>query len=93
MSAEQPEAKQIPAAEILIKNPTVKKLIQEERESELSTVITSARGEGMIDFTDSLRELVIGEWVELKVARQYAPNKEELDMALKGIRSTSGGIL
>ena len=47
----------------------------------------------MIDFTDSLRELVVGEWVDLKVARQYAPNKEELEMALKGIRSTSGGIL
>jgi hypothetical protein len=33
------------------------------------------------------------EYIELRVAEQYAPNVEELKMALKGIRSTAGGIL
>jgi hypothetical protein len=47
----------------------------------------------MQDFTESLRKLVEGEWIDLKVALQYAPNVEELKMALKGIRATSGAIL
>jgi len=33
------------------------------------------------------------EFIDLKVALQYAPNVEELKMALKGIRSTASGIL
>jgi len=89
----KPDAKRIPAVEILLKNPTAKKLISEEREAELSSLIVNARSEGMIDFTESLRKLVEEGWVSLNVARQYAPDKEKLDMALKGIRATSGGIL
>jgi twitching motility protein PilT len=89
----KPEAKRIPAVEILLKNPTAKKLISEEREAELSSLIINARSEGMIDFTESLRKLVEEGWVSLNVARQYAPDKEKLDMALKGIRATSSGIL
>jgi twitching motility protein PilT len=86
-------AKRIPAVEILLKNASAKKLISEEREAELSSLIINARSEGMIDFTESLRILVEEGWVSLSVARQYAPDKEKLDMALKGIRSTSSGIL
>jgi len=89
----KPDAKRIPAVEILLKNPTAKKLISEEREAELSSLIVNARSEGMIDFTESLRKLVEEGWVSLNVARQYAPDKEKLDMALKGIRATSSGIL
>ena len=47
----------------------------------------------MQDFTESLRKLVEDEFIELKTAMQYAPNVEELKMALKGIRSTASGIL
>ena len=42
----------------------------------------------MVDFTESLRSMVEEEWIELKVALQYAPNVEELRMALKGIRTS-----
>lgn len=87
------EAPRIPAIEILIANPIVKKLISEERESELVTVIRSCQNEGMQDFTESLRKLVLEEWVDLKVGLQYAPNVEELKMALKGIRTSTSGIL
>lgn len=86
-------AKRIPAVEILLKNASAKKLISEEREAELSSLIINSRSEGMIDFTESLRKLVEEGWVSLSVARQYAPDKEKLDMALKGIRATSSGIL
>jgi twitching motility protein PilT len=87
------EARRIPAVEILINNSSARKLILEERESGLPNVIASCQSEGMVDFTESLRKLVMEEWIDLRVARQYAPNTEELDMALKGIRPASSGIL
>jgi len=89
----KPEAKRIPAVEILIANPIVKKLISEKRESDLPTVIKACQNEGMMDYTESLRLLVMEEWVELKVALEYAPNVDELKMALKGIKTSTSGIL
>lgn len=87
------EAKRVPAVEILIASPIVKKLISEEREVDLPSVIRASQNEGMQDFTESLRALVMDEWVELKVALEYAPNVDELKMALKGIRTSTSGIL
>ncbi|MEJ5260486.1 MAG: PilT/PilU family type 4a pilus ATPase [Anaerohalosphaeraceae bacterium] len=89
----RPDVPRIPAVEILINTPVVRKLISESREGDLSSVIRSSYGEGMVDFTESLRKLVEEEYIDLRVAEQYAPNVEELKMALKGIRSTAGGIL
>jgi len=83
----------IPAVEILIANPIVKKLISEGREADLSSVMRACVNEGMQDFTESLCQLVNKEYIDLKVAKEYAPNKEELAMALKGIRSATSGIL
>lgn len=86
-------ARRMPAIEILIANPIVKKLISEERESDLPSAIRACQNEGMQDFTESLRKLVMEEWIELKTALEFAPNVEELRMALKGIRTTASGIL
>jgi twitching motility protein PilT len=83
----------IPAVEILLSNPIAKKLISDKREGELDSVIRACVKEGMQDFTESLRILVEGDWIDLKVALQYAPNVDELKMALKGIRSAAGAIL
>ncbi|MHC4193014.1 MAG: type IV pilus twitching motility protein PilT, partial [Planctomycetota bacterium] len=83
----------IPAVEILIANSVVRKLISEGREGDLPTVIRGALSEGMQDFTYSLCELIKNGSIEPKNAYMYAPNSEELKMALKGIRATSSGIL
>jgi twitching motility protein PilT len=83
----------IPAVEILLANPTVKKLIAEEREADLPSVIRSCKNEGMTDLTDNLCELVQNGSVDPKEAYKYAPNIDELKMALKGIRATTSGIL
>jgi len=83
----------MPAVEILIANPIVKKLIGETREADLPSVMRSCANEGMQDFTESLSNLVKKEYVDIKAAFEYAPNKEELKMALKGMRSTASGIL
>ncbi len=83
----------IPAVEILLANPSVRKLISEERESDLPSVIRASEKEGMQDFTTSLCYLVQNGFVDPKEAYHYAPNVEELKMALKGIRTTASGIL
>lgn len=83
----------IPALEILLTNPSVKKLIAEGREADLPEVIRSSKEDGMQDITDNLCELVKNGSIEPKEAYIYAPNVDELKMALKGIRTTSGGIL
>jgi len=83
----------IPAVEVLIANPSVKKLIAEGREGDLSSVIRSSQEEGMQHITDDLCELVKNGSVDPKDAYKYAPNIEELRMALKGIRTTAEGIL
>jgi twitching motility protein PilT len=59
----------------------------------LPAAIRAGEGEGMQDYTESLRRLVEEEYIDLKVALQYAPNVEELKMAMKGIRSSAGSIL
>jgi twitching motility protein PilT len=89
----KPEAKRVPAVEILLATPIVKKLISEERESDIPTAIRSGRGEGMQDFTDSLEDLVKREMISLEEALRCAPNVEELKMALKGVRASSTGLL
>ncbi len=83
----------IPALEVLIANSEARKLISEGRESELPTLIRGCREEGMLDITDSLRTLVLDGFVEPREAYKYAPNPDELKMALKGIRADAGGIL
>lgn len=89
----QAHAKRVPALEIMVATPIIRKLLSEEREADVPAVIRASQNEGMQDFTESLRSMVEQELVDLDVAISYAPNKEELKMALKGIRAQSGAIL
>ena len=83
----------IPALEVLVANPAARKLISEGREADLTSVIRSSQEEGMQDLTDNLCRLVKDGSIDPKDAYIYAPNAEELKMALKGIRTTTSGIL
>lgn len=83
----------IPAVEILITNAAARKLISEGREGDLPNVIRSSQNEGMQDLTYNLVELVEKGLIDPKDALKYAPNTDELKMALKGIRTTASGIL
>jgi twitching motility protein PilT len=83
----------IPAVEVLISNAAVRKLISEEREADLPSVIRSSQQEGMQDLTYNLCALVNDGSIDAKDAYKYAPNVEELKMALKGIKTTASGIL
>jgi twitching motility protein PilT len=83
----------IPAVEILITNAAAKRLIAEGREADLPNVIRSSQNEGMQDLTYNLVDLVEKGLIDPKEAMKYAPNTDELKMALKGIRTTASGIL
>jgi twitching motility protein PilT len=83
----------IPAVEVLIVNAAARKLISEGREADLPGVIRSSQHEEMQDLTYHLCQLVKDGSIDPKDAYKYAPNTEELKMALKGITTTTGGIL
>lgn len=88
-----PKFPRIPAVEIMICNSTIRKLIEEERDSDIASVIRASHNEGMVDFTESLRKLVEAEFISVKTAYAVAPNPDELKMRLKGISVSSGGII
>jgi twitching motility protein PilT len=83
----------VPTNEIMRNNPTVRKLILNEEDTKLGDAIRIGREEGMMDFTESLRQLVLAEKVERATAFEVAPSPEALKMALKGITIAQPGIL
>jgi twitching motility protein PilT len=80
----------IPAVEILLVNASARKLIAEGRESDLPAIIRSSLHEGMQDITYELSRLVKEGFIDPKDAYQFAPNKDELKMVMKGITTTDG---
>src|SRR3954468_5906180 len=83
----------VPTNEIMRSNPTVRKLILNEEDSKLGDAIRIGKEDGMMDFTESLRQLCVAEKIERATAFEYAPNVETLKMALKGITVGQPGIL
>jgi len=83
----------IPTVEIMRTNPTVRKLILNEEDNKLGDAIRIGKEEGMMDFTESLKQLVQSEKIERATAFEFAPNVEQLKMALKGINVAQPGIL
>ncbi|HBS28621.1 MAG TPA: twitching motility protein PilT, partial [Phycisphaerales bacterium] len=83
----KPEIARIPALEILINTPVVRKYILEAREPELIDVLKSqeAQGVGMLDFNGSLVKLVEKEFIHVRTAMDATPNADELAMRLKKI--------
>jgi len=82
-----------PTNEIMIVNPTIRKLISEGEDAKISDAIRIGFLEGMVDFTENLRQLVDRGDISKEVALEYAPNPEQLKMALKGIKVAAPGIL
>jgi twitching motility protein PilT len=83
----------VPAAEILIVNPTVRKLLEEGAEEKLPQAIRIFYLEGMCDFTESLRQLSARGDIDKATALEFAPEPERLKMAFKGIKVSAPGIL
>jgi twitching motility protein PilT len=89
----KPGVQRVPTNEIMILNPTIRELIIKGEDKKLSDAIKIGFLEGMIDFTESLRQLVERGDVDRAAAMEVAPNPEALKMALKGIKVATPGIL
>ena len=68
-------------------------LIIKGEDKKLSDAIKIGFIEGMIDFTESLTQLVQRGDVDRAAALEVAPNPEALRMGLKGIKVSQPGIL
>ena len=81
----KPGVRMVPATEVLLNTPVVTDRIRDAEDADLPAILHSSEHEGMHDFTSSLARLVEEEWVELKVAERFAPNREALVSKVRGI--------
>jgi twitching motility protein PilT len=77
----------------MIVNPMIREIITRGEDKKLPDAIRIGFLEGMLDFTESLTQLVQRGDVERSVALEVAPNPEALKMAMKGIKVATPGIL
>jgi twitching motility protein PilT len=89
----RPGVQRVPANEIMFVNPTVRDLLIKGEDKKLPDAIRIGYPEGMIDFNESLRQLVARGDLDEAVALDVAPNPDALRMAFKGIKVAQPGIL
>lgn len=82
-----------PATEVLINNPTVKDKIRRAEEEDIPTIVASCASEGMRNFTLSLAEMIEKEMIYYDTAMEYAPNRDALASAVKGIKMSQQSIV
>jgi twitching motility protein PilT len=82
-------ATQYPVTEVLLRNSTVRDKIIHEEDDDIPAIIAQCEQEGMRSFTTSLRELIEADLVHYDTAMEYAPNREGLASAVKGIKATA----
>ena len=89
----KPGVQRVPTNEIMMVNPTIKELILKSKDDKLIDAIKIGYLEGMVDFTENLRQLVERGDIDKATALEVAPNPEQFKMALKGIKMSTPGIL
>jgi twitching motility protein PilT len=89
----KPGVQRVPSNEIMIVNPTIRELLIKGEDKKLPDAVRIGLIEGMIDFNESLRQLVARGDVDEAAALEASPNPEALKMAFKGIRVAQPGIL
>ena len=82
-----------PATEVLLCNSIVRDKIITEEDEDLPAVISQCVQEGMRSFTLSLTELIEKELVHYDTAMEYAPNREALAAAVKGIKTAAQSLV
>ena len=77
--------RRVPAVEVLISTPIVRKLIAENNDSKLADVIRTGE-EGMQSFAVSLYTLYKQKLIDREIGHQASPNPEEFEMLVRGIK-------
>ena len=84
----------VPAVEVLINTPVVRKLLEEDKLDKLAPAIEGGTAEGMMSFNQCLFHLVNNGLITEEIALEKASNPEALRMNLRGIfLNTAGGII
>ncbi len=86
------EVGRVPAVEVLLSTPVVRKLIADGREMELGDVVRSG-DEDMMSFAESLLRLYHQELIDVETGRLAAPNPEEFKRMVAGIKTSKVGIV
>lgn len=73
----------VPAIELMFKNPTITKLLRENRIDELRSAIHQARDEGMQTFDQSLVDLVNNDLISVEEAKRHSSNPDKFDLYLE----------
>ena len=89
----KPGVSRVPTNEIMMMNPTIRDLILKSKDDRILDAMRIGFLEGMVDFTENLRQLVERKDIDKATALEFAPNPEQLKMALKGIKVSAPGIL
>ncbi len=89
----KPGVRVVPATEVLLNTPIVADRIREAEDEDFPAIIASSTSEGMHSFTDSLVRLVEEDFIDLKVAEQYAPNREALISRIRGVEMPADKLI
>ena len=81
----RPGVSRVPICEVMFFDVLVRKYVLEEQDHLLADHIRKSHRDGMQDFTMSLKSLIDQELIDRNDAMEIAPNREALEMALKGI--------
>jgi len=79
----------VPATEVLIADPIVKEKVREGGDTDIPEILAGSKDSGMRSFTHSLAELIENGIVYHDIAMEYAPNREQLLAAIRGIKTSA----
>ncbi len=79
------EHPRVPAVELLLATPPVRKAIEEGEDERLSELMSHNKDDGMQTYNQSLVSLVKQKLISRETALKASPNPEALEMNLKGI--------
>ncbi len=82
----------VPACEVLVATPLIKKLLNEGKTLELLPAIQEGGHWGMQSFNQALHKLITTNQVTLETALAYATSPEELKLMVEGITSGTKAI-
>ncbi len=81
----RPGVSRVPICEVMFFDVLVRKYVLEEQDHLIADHIKKSFRDGMQDFTQSLKSLIDQQLIDRHDAMEIAPNREALEMALKGI--------